>query len=69
MDGSADAEKILQKRFGADGPKDGGGAGFHCEMRVYPDAGLASVIMANRTSLNTNRLLSRLDRGFISGPD
>jgi hypothetical protein len=45
--------------------KEGGGAGFHCEMRMYPDAGLASVLMANRTSLNTNRLLSRLDKAFV----
>ncbi|MBP1768500.1 MAG: penicillin-binding protein, partial [Candidatus Aminicenantes bacterium] len=49
--------------------KEGGGAGFHCEMRMYPDQGLASVLMANRTSLDTNRLLSRLDREFIAaGP-
>ena len=46
--------------------KEGGGAGFHCEMRMYPDRGLASVIMANRTSLNTNAFLSRLDREFLS---
>jgi CubicO group peptidase (beta-lactamase class C family) len=45
--------------------KEGGGAGFHCEMRMYPERGLASVIMANRTSLNTNKFLSRLDKEFI----
>lgn len=45
--------------------KEGGGAGFHCEMRMYPDSGLASVIMANRTSLDTNKFLSRLDKGFV----
>jgi CubicO group peptidase (beta-lactamase class C family) len=42
--------------------KEGGGAGFHCEMRMYPAQGLASVIMVNRTSFNSNRFLSRLDR-------
>ena len=46
--------------------KEGGGAGFHCEMRVYPAQGLASVIMVNRTSFNSNAFLSKLDREFLS---
>jgi CubicO group peptidase (beta-lactamase class C family) len=46
--------------------KEGGGAGFHCEMRVYPDRGRASVIMVNRTSFNSNAFLSRLDREFVA---
>ena len=45
--------------------KEGGGAGFHCEMRMYPAQGLASVIMLNRTSFNSNKFLSRLDSLFI----
>lgn len=45
--------------------KEGGGAGFHCEMRVYPAQGLASVIMVNRTSFNSNKFLTRLDREFV----
>ena len=45
--------------------KEGGGAGFHCEMRIYPDNGLASVIIVNKTSLNTKKELSQLDSGFI----
>jgi D-alanyl-D-alanine carboxypeptidase len=45
--------------------KEGGGAGFHCEMRMYPDQGLASVIMVNRTSFNSNAFLSRLDKEFV----
>jgi CubicO group peptidase (beta-lactamase class C family) len=45
--------------------KEGGGAGFHCEMRMYPAQGLASVIMTNRTSFNSNRFLSRLDGEFL----
>ena len=45
--------------------KEGGGAGFHCEMRVYPNNGLASVIIVNKTSLNTKKELSQLDSGFI----
>lgn len=41
--------------------KEGGGAGFHSEMRIYPDENLASVIMVNRTSFNTRKELSNLD--------
>ncbi len=46
--------------------KEGGGAGFHSEMRVYPSKGLASVIMTNKTSFNTKRQLSNLDKNFIN---
>jgi len=45
--------------------KEGGGAGFHCEMRIYPDIGLASVIMANKTSFNSRKHLSELDKSFV----
>ena len=45
--------------------KEGGGAGFHSEMRIYPDAGLATVLMTNRTSFDTKKQLSMLDREFI----
>ena len=45
--------------------KEGGGAGFHCEMRVYPDRGLGSVVMTNRTSFASNAILSRLDREVL----
>jgi hypothetical protein len=34
-------------------------------MRMYPAQGLASVIMLNRTSFNSNKFLSRLDSLFI----
>ena len=45
--------------------KEGGGAGFHCEMRIYPKKGLASVIMSNRTSFNSRKILSELDIRFV----
>lgn len=44
--------------------KEGGGAGFHCEMRVYPTIGLASVIMTNNTSFNSRKQLSNIDEFF-----
>jgi len=45
--------------------KEGGGAGFHSEMRIYPEKGVASVIMVNRTSFNSRKVLSRLDKNFV----
>ncbi len=46
--------------------KEGGGAGFHCEMRIYPDHGLASVVMVNRTSFNTREQLTELDKSILN---
>ena len=46
--------------------KEGGGAGFHCEMRIYLSDGLASVIMTNRTSFNSRKELSNIDKHFLS---
>ncbi len=48
--------------------KEGGGPGFHSEMRMYPSLGLASVIMTNRTSFNSRKELSRIDCIFITNP-
>ncbi len=45
--------------------KEGGGAGFHCEMRMYPSKGLATVIMTNQTSFNTKKALKKLDINFL----
>ena len=46
--------------------KEGGGAGFHSEMRIYPGVNLASVLMVNRTSFNTRKQLSNLDIQVMS---
>lgn len=46
--------------------KEGGGAGFHSEMRIYPQNGLASVIMSNRTSFDSRQILSELDLHFVT---
>jgi len=45
--------------------KEGGGAGFHSEMRIYPDNGLASVIMSNKTSFISREILNELDINFV----
>jgi D-alanyl-D-alanine carboxypeptidase len=48
--------------------KEGGGGGFRSEMRVYPETGMASVLMVNATSFNVRRALGVLDKGFLEMP-
>lgn len=45
--------------------KEGGGAGFRSEMRIYPHNGVASVLMSNKTSLNSRKILSELDINYL----
>jgi CubicO group peptidase (beta-lactamase class C family) len=47
----------------------GGGPGFYCELRLYPRAGRASVVMLNRSGIRDERLLDRIDRASIEGGD
>ena len=46
--------------------KEGGGGGFHCMMRVYPAARIASVAMANATGVDVRGLLDRMDSSFLA---
>ncbi len=45
--------------------KEGGGPGFRCEMRIYPESDIASVLMLNRTSFNFKKNMSKLDKNFV----
>ena len=45
--------------------KEGGGGGFHSMMRVYPDAGIGTVVMVNATGFDVRRLLDDIDRVFL----
>ncbi|HXJ31363.1 MAG TPA: serine hydrolase domain-containing protein, partial [Gemmatimonadales bacterium] len=45
--------------------KEGGGGGFHCEMRIYPAPGVGTVVMTNATAFNVKRCLNALDRQFL----
>ncbi|MFZ6749923.1 serine hydrolase domain-containing protein [Undibacterium sp. Ren11W] len=45
--------------------KEGGGGGFHSEMRIYPSKGIATVVLANSTEFNSSRFLNRFDRRFL----
>lgn len=43
----------------------GGGGGYYCEIRIYPDLGIGSVIMFNRTGMTDERFLDKLDKYII----
>jgi D-alanyl-D-alanine carboxypeptidase len=43
----------------------GGGGGYYCEIRLYPEKETGSVLMFNRTGMTDERFLSKLDRYFI----
>jgi CubicO group peptidase (beta-lactamase class C family) len=45
--------------------KEGGGAGFHGEMRIYPGKNCTSIVIANNTSFNVKKFLNTADRQFL----
>jgi D-alanyl-D-alanine carboxypeptidase len=46
--------------------KEGGGGGFHAEMRLYPAEGIASVVMVNNTQFDSSNFLNRVDKAFLT---
>lgn len=45
--------------------KEGGGGGFHSEMRLYPMRSIASVVMVNSTEFDSTKFLNRMDGAFL----
>ena len=45
--------------------KEGGGGGFHCEMRVYRVNRVATVVMTNATGFDVKGCLNAQDREFL----
>jgi len=43
----------------------GGGGGYYCEIRQYPDIGKGSVIMFNPTGFRDEHFLNSIDQYFI----
>ena len=43
----------------------GGGGGYYCEIRIYPDLKIGSMIMFNRTGMTDERFLDKVDKYFI----
>lgn len=43
----------------------GGGGGYYCELRLYPEEGVGSVIMCNRSGMRDERFLNKLDGFYL----
>ncbi len=46
--------------------KEGGGGGFHAEMRIYPDRGIGTVVMVSNTDFDSTGFLNRVDHPFLA---
>ena len=44
--------------------KEGGGGGFHCMMRLYPESGMSSLVMTNATVFDVRGLMDVIDPLF-----
>jgi D-alanyl-D-alanine carboxypeptidase len=44
----------------------GGGGGFYFEIRIYPELGLGSVVMFNRTGMSDIRFLDKTDSYIVN---
>jgi D-alanyl-D-alanine carboxypeptidase len=44
----------------------GGGGGYYCEIRIYPELKTGSVIFFNRTGMTDEKYLNRLDNFYIN---
>ncbi len=45
----------------------GGGGGYYCEIRIYPEEGVGSVIIFNRSGMSYKCFLDKVDDYFFSG--
>jgi D-alanyl-D-alanine carboxypeptidase len=43
----------------------GGGGGYYCEMRMYPEKNLTTAIMFNRSGISDERFLDKIDHFFF----
>lgn len=44
----------------------GGGGGYYCEIRIYPELKIGSVIFFNRSGMTDERYLNKLDKHYIN---
>lgn len=49
--------------------KEGGGAGFRSMMRLYPAAGIGTILMTNATGFKVGRWLDRLDATILNASE
>jgi CubicO group peptidase (beta-lactamase class C family) len=45
----------------------GGGGGYYCEIRIYPQDGVGSLVFFNRTGMTDERYLGKVDGVFFRG--
>ena len=43
----------------------GGGGGYYCEVRIYPERKMASALFSNSSGMRDDRLLTKLDRRIL----
>lgn len=43
----------------------GGGGGYYCEIRIYPEEKIGSVIFFNRSGMSDEKFLDKVDRFFL----
>ncbi len=43
----------------------GGGGGYYCEIRIYPDLGIGSVVFFNRTGMSDEKFLDKIDKIYF----
>ena len=43
----------------------GGGGGYYCEIRIYPENGIGSVCFFNRTGMSDERFLDKVDKFYF----
>jgi len=43
----------------------GGGGGYYCELRLYPEINRGSVVMFNRTGISNEKFLDKVDKIFL----
>jgi hypothetical protein len=44
----------------------GGGGGYYCEIRIYPELGVGSIVFFNRTGFSDQRFLDKIDKMYLS---
>jgi D-alanyl-D-alanine carboxypeptidase len=45
----------------------GGGGGYYCEIRLYPEKRIGSVVFLNRTGMSDEKLLDKIDKIYLDG--
>lgn len=47
----------------------GGGGGYYCEIRIYPEKKMGSVVFFNRTGMSDERFLDKVDRYYFNNTE